>query len=406
VLFLSFEHSPVFLTLAECPFFRDRVSDNIIQQSNYTYDVNNLRIGKSVDSDGTGAAPANIERFVYGMNNNIALEFDGSGTQTSRYLYSLGIDQFLADEQQVEGRVLWALTDHIGTVRDLIDSTGTQQNHITYDSFGGITSQTDASVTTRFGYTGRELNPEIGLHYYRARYYDSNNGRFINEDPLRLISGDSNLYRYVFNAPITSTDPLGLFRIELRFRGFFSGFENVGRRSGTYETGFDIGFGRFHADIIVNDIKGTRAYWAGPEKKVFEELPEGLFRSAGIIKADANLDYGPGDQYYIGDPTLVQVVYVDGKNCPDPRREAMIVQLFQKVQAARTPYNVFGPNSNSAASFVLFNVLGKFIHPQKFTPGWYMSPISGDKLNRQGVPKPKPAIETIDNFYNHKPPSL
>ncbi|AFY71927.1 RHS repeat-associated core domain protein (plasmid) [Thalassoporum mexicanum PCC 7367] len=185
-------------------------SNNIIQQSDYTYDVYDLRIGKSVDSDGAGAAPAAVTRFIYGMNDNIALEFDGGGTQTNRYLYSLGVDQFLADEQQAEGRVLWALTDHVGTVRDLIDSTGTQQNHITYDSFGGLTSQTDASVTTRFGFTGRELDSETGLHYYRARYFDSNNGRFISEDPLGYTAGDANLYRYVFNNPAISVDPSGL----------------------------------------------------------------------------------------------------------------------------------------------------------------------------------------------------
>jgi len=42
--------------------------------------------------------------------------------------------------------------------------------------------------------------------YYRARYYDPNAGRFINEDPARL-EGGINYYGYVGNAPIKAGGP-------------------------------------------------------------------------------------------------------------------------------------------------------------------------------------------------------
>lgn len=62
----------------------------------------------------------------------------------------------------------------------------------------------------QFRYTGREWDSEIGLYYYRARYYDPFSGRFITRDPLGLAAGDINFYRYVGNNPINYVDPLGL----------------------------------------------------------------------------------------------------------------------------------------------------------------------------------------------------
>ena len=38
-------------------------------------------------------------------------------------------------------------------------------------------------------YTGREWDPETGLYYYRARYYDPKVGRFISEDPIGFAAG-------------------------------------------------------------------------------------------------------------------------------------------------------------------------------------------------------------------------
>jgi len=57
----------------------------------------------------------------------------------------------------------------------------------------GTTS--DVSNTTL--YTGRELDLETSLYYYRARYYHATLGRFLTRDPLLYSAGDQNLYRYV-----------------------------------------------------------------------------------------------------------------------------------------------------------------------------------------------------------------
>ena len=59
---------------------------------------------------------------------------------------------------------------------------------------------------------GRESDTETGLYYYRARYYDPTEGRFISEDPIHFIAG-VNYYGYVDNNPIYWRDALGLMPI-------------------------------------------------------------------------------------------------------------------------------------------------------------------------------------------------
>ena len=186
----------------------DRDGTDVVRRVSYVYDGMNRRIRKVVDLDGDGAGAATTENFVYD-GANIALVFDEAGVQTHRYLHGPGIDQILADEvDSTETR--WMLTDHQGTVRSVLTEGSPVANHITYDSFGNVVNQTNESITTRFGYTGRELDPETGLMYNRARYYNPQIGRFISEDPIGFMAGDANLYRYVFNSPTNFTDPTGL----------------------------------------------------------------------------------------------------------------------------------------------------------------------------------------------------
>ncbi len=70
-------------------------------------------------------------------------------------------------------------------------------------------------------FTGRWLDNTTGLYYYRARWYDAEDGRFVSRDPLQVEGGDINLYRYVKNSTVKNNDPMGLasdcpFCVQLR----------------------------------------------------------------------------------------------------------------------------------------------------------------------------------------------
>jgi len=201
----------------------------ILRTAEYTYDVYNQRIAKTVDVDGAGAAVATTEHYVYGSDQNIGLVFDENGNVNHRYLFGNGVDQIEADESN--GNIRWALTDHLGSVRDVVDDSGTVLNHIVYDAFGGVTSQTDESVVFRYGYTARELDAESGLQYNRARYFDPAVGRFISEDKIGFGGGDANLYRYVFNSPVDLTDPSGLRPINQDEFRIISGLLELAKKS-------------------------------------------------------------------------------------------------------------------------------------------------------------------------------
>jgi RHS repeat-associated protein len=165
----------------------------------YSYDSQDRRIAKFVDG-------ALVERYGHD-GTDLAVVFDAAGAVSNRYLYGGSIDEVLAD--QTPTTLNWALADRLGTVDLIVDDKGGVIDRVTFDSFGNKVSESAPEKSFRFGFTGRELDPETGLYYYRARYYDPLVGRFISVDSIGFQAGDTNLYRYVFNSPTLATDPTG-----------------------------------------------------------------------------------------------------------------------------------------------------------------------------------------------------
>lgn len=114
-------------------------------------------------------------------------------------------------------QLFYIVKDQIGSTIALMNSSGSAVQSYTYDAYGTPYIRTTASgsyspLKTIKGisrlFTGREYDSEIGMYYYRARYYDPELGRFISRDPIGMRD-DVNLYGYVGENPVRFTDPMG-----------------------------------------------------------------------------------------------------------------------------------------------------------------------------------------------------
>ena len=197
----------------------------VTQEVQYSYDYSDRLIRRRVFTSGAWQAPAYT---VYDGQNPYLQVTDSSHLSSpssnvtaqisQRELYGQAVDQILATDDCLgtAGSVLWGLGDDEGTIRDVVNNSGTVVGHRKYDSFGNVTEYTAAGVLTTtgplagaftFSYTGQSYDMAVGLFYDQARWYDSRTGRFMSEDPA---AADPNLYRYCGNNPMTTTDPTGM----------------------------------------------------------------------------------------------------------------------------------------------------------------------------------------------------
>ncbi len=185
--------------------YRNRLTevDSVVSGVNtvlatYTYDALDRRIG---------VTESGATRWTVYNGNSAVLDFNGSGTQTARYLQA--VDMLLARETS-GGTAAWYLQDRLGSVGDIVDNAGALIDHIAYSAFGTVASESSPSNGDRFKYAGLEYDAATGLNFALHRVQDAATARWLSQDPLGLNAGDDNLYRYVSNISTNAIDPSGL----------------------------------------------------------------------------------------------------------------------------------------------------------------------------------------------------
>ena len=186
---------------------------------NFKYDPFGKRIEKVAPTSGT---------TVYAYDGtNVTAELGAGGNLLAYYTQGAGIDEPLGITES--GGTSYYHADGLGSITSLTGGSGQLANSYVYDSFGNLTAST-GTVTNPFQYTGREFDPESGLYYYRARYYDQSLGRFFSEDPIGY-RGKDNRYVYVLNRPVNAKDPTGKIVWVCSRPGFQHGASSVGNHA-------------------------------------------------------------------------------------------------------------------------------------------------------------------------------
>tara|TARA_R110002049_G_scaffold215980_1_gene387378 strand:+ start:507 stop:1418 length:912 start_codon:yes stop_codon:yes gene_type:complete len=142
---------------------------------------------------------ASLETYVPGIDNPIAVLRDMNNNQ-----------EFNDDE------VFFYTKDHLGSIRELVGLDGKLKQRQRYSAYGITTrekntDEMDRLIDHAYGFTGRELDSETGLYFYRSRFYSPEMQRFVSEDTIGFGGGDTNLYRYVNGNPMKYVDPSGKF---------------------------------------------------------------------------------------------------------------------------------------------------------------------------------------------------
>jgi RHS repeat-associated protein len=185
--------------------FENRLSSVTLPGSggtvSFRYDPSGRRIQKAF----TQGSTTTTTNYVYN-GPNVIEEVDASGNLLAHYAQGLGMDEPLAELRSSTNAFYEA--DGLGSITSLSTSTGTISNSYVYDAFGNATALSGSFVNP-YRYTGRDYDPETGLQYSRARYYDPTVGRFISEDPIRF-EGGIDFYSYVTGNPVNLIDPSGL----------------------------------------------------------------------------------------------------------------------------------------------------------------------------------------------------
>ena len=79
-----------------------------------------------------------------------------------------------------------------------------------FDIYGRIREDTfNNQPFIPFRQLGQYEDVETGLYYNRFRYYDSNTGTYISQDPIGLAGNNPNLYAYTSDSN-SEVDPCGL----------------------------------------------------------------------------------------------------------------------------------------------------------------------------------------------------
>jgi RHS repeat-associated protein len=170
------------------------------------YDGDGNRVSKTVDGVTT--------TYLVDTNNltgySQVLEEKRAGILVKAYTYGLDL---VSCKDIPAAKTYYFGYDGQGSVRYLTDSDGNVTDTYDYDAFGNLLSRT-GTTDNNYLYTGEQWDFDLEMYFLRARYMDTDSGRFWGMDSFEGSNeSPASLHKYLYaNAnPVMFTDPSGLF---------------------------------------------------------------------------------------------------------------------------------------------------------------------------------------------------
>ena len=179
---------------------------------------------------------------------------------------------YFADGELKTNAVHYTLTDHLGSIRAIVDSSGIIQEQNDYYPFGSKHVNTSyASNGNRYTFNGKERQDLLDLNMYDfgARMYASDIARWSTVDPLAEDYYSQSIFGYCLGCPIRFIDP-----------------------TGTFATDFYDQYG----ELIVSTNDGSNEIVVAPEERV-DEFRKNVYWASSSILNDPNWNAWWADEF-------------------------------------------------------------------------------------------------------------
>ncbi|MDR1347758.1 MAG: DUF6443 domain-containing protein, partial [Prevotellaceae bacterium] len=190
--------------LIDLPYLIKEIS--IHRATQYTYLADGTKLG--VERDDIVNFTHNISgfdylgSFVYGSEQRVRT-FESTAFAGGRITKTTGGYE-----------VTYFITDHLGSTRAVVNSSGTVIGANDYYPFGRLWESADIQApTTRYLFSGKELQTTGGINYmdFGSRMYDDFLGRWFTHDPQSYRRPWESPYGYCGGNPVVRIDPNGEF---------------------------------------------------------------------------------------------------------------------------------------------------------------------------------------------------
>jgi RHS repeat-associated protein len=198
-----------------------------------------------------------VEKYLWANLTTLLAVYDGDDNLKQRFEYA---SNRMPISMTQNGNKYYLHYDQVGTLKAVSDGSLNVIKEISYDTYGNILSETNPSFRVPFGFAGGLYDSDTKLTRFGYRDYDAYSGKWTAKDPIDFGGGDSNLYGYVLQDPVSGIDPSGLVDMNLVPKEDESLYENANNLN--------------YSNIFTVAIHGNGGIIFSPEGILSEDIAE------------------------------------------------------------------------------------------------------------------------------------